>query len=591
MQPVTKLDKKFGVYLPYHEVTREDKTTTKVRIVFNASSKGTNGVSLNDNLMVGPTLQPELRHAIMRWRTYPICLTADIIKMYRQILVTEEDADFQRILWREDPKQDVGEYKLLRLTFGTSSAPYLAVKTLIQLAEDEGKGYELTTKRIKRDFYVDDFMSGCQTKEEALKIYEEINLILNKGGFTLQKWNSNDEEVRKMFNGKEKSDEEKELDDRYEVKNKILGLTWNTKRDEFDYAVQLPPITYPVTKRMVVSDIARLYDPLGWIAPSIVIAKILIQKLWLSGIQWDEELPQNLLYEWIAYRKDLELLTQFRLPRWVMSSHTDQVMELHGFCDASNVAFGAVVYLRIIDVNGEVHVNLITAKTRVAPIKQVSIPRLELCGAVLLTKLLVEVSQVLDIPKSHIFAWTDSEVVLAWLSAHPSKWKTFIANRVAEIITHLDRSQWHYVKSQLNPADGASKGIKTAELVHHKLWLHGPPWLNEEIVTYTQPNNNHTILEERKSLVHVATSENDDDSIWWKFSSLTKLLRVVAYCRRFLRRNNNRKNHTYLLKKEITEALNIMIRKCQSKEYSQEIQCLKGGQLNKNQNLPPSLQS
>ncbi|KAL0860037.1 hypothetical protein ABMA27_010352 [Loxostege sticticalis] len=157
-----------GVYIPHHVVIRKDKTTTKNRVVFDASCTDSNGVSLNSELMVGPALQPELRHLIMRWRSYPISLVADIVKMYRQVKVAEEDTDFQRILWREEPDSELQHFRLLRVTFGLSCAPYLAVRALQQLAYDEGPDFPLACPRVLNDFYMDDRLTGCRSVSEGV---------------------------------------------------------------------------------------------------------------------------------------------------------------------------------------------------------------------------------------------------------------------------------------------------------------------------------------------------------------------------------------------------------------------------------------
>ncbi|XP_026746838.1 uncharacterized protein LOC113508077, partial [Trichoplusia ni] len=468
MIPVPENDDKQSesVYLPHHAVIREDKSTTKVRVVFDASCKGLNGVSLNDTLLIGPQLQPELRHLIIRWRIHPICLAADIIKMYRQVRVHDDDTVFQRILWRDKPEDSVQEYQLLTVTFGTASAPYLAVKALQQVALDEGDNYPEAAKKILEDFYMDDLMSGCETVEDGIKLFKEINMLLNKGGFKLQKWTSNDERIIKEINLENK---EQDLEQNLEIKldyiMKILGLTWNRRDDIFQYSVKLTKTTGPETKRSVISNISRLFDPLGWLAPALITAKVFIQKLWLAGISWDEEIPNQLLDEWHTYCNELSQLTEFKIPRWLGTKASDITVDLYGFSDASKVAYSAAVYLRRVDVNGNVLVSLVAAKTRVAPIKQISIPRLELCGAVLVTRLLVEMAEVLNIPKANLRAWTDSTVVLAWLNKHPSYWKTFIANRVSEILTTLDASQWAHIPSSQNPADCASRGIRPVELV------------------------------------------------------------------------------------------------------------------------------
>ncbi|KAL0808562.1 hypothetical protein ABMA28_013006 [Loxostege sticticalis] len=281
-----------------------------------------------------------------------------------------------------------------------------------------GKRTEIS-EMVRRDFYVDDLMTGCQSIEEGLTIKEKMTELLQRSGFLLQKWVSSNQELNLQISedlGEKKSERGKDI-----------------KTDE--YSVQLPPQQKPITKRRVISDISRLYDPLGWVSPCVIISKTFIQKIWLSGIDWDQELTSDLLREWESYRKDLEHISKCQIPRWVETRPDDQLIELHGFCDASVAAYAAVVYIRVVDAEGIVKVNLVTSRTKVAPVKQQSIPRLELMGAVLLSELITEVAEVMNIPKSNIHAYTDSSVVLAWLSDHPSRWSTFVGNRVSQILT------------------------------------------------------------------------------------------------------------------------------------------------------------
>lgn len=332
---------------------------------------------------------------------------------------------------------------------------------------------------------------------------------------------------------------------------KLLGLTWNRTADIFQYSVILPQETGPVTKRKVISEIAKLYDPLGWAAPSVIIAKVLIQKLWISGVEWDDEIPSNLLSDWHNYRIGLLKLTEIRIPRWFGSSFRESKIDLHGFSDASKIAYAAVVYIRLVNNDGTVHVSLVTAKTKVAPIKQISIPRLELCGALLVTRLLVEVAEVLGINKGDIRAWTDSTVVLAWLNSHPSRWQTFVSNRTSEILSTLEYQQWSHVPSGQNPADCASRGVSPSNLVESRIWFNGPEFLSKEVVLCMKPKNLETHLEETK--VHLTVTES---LIWEKYSSLTKMVRVIAYCKRFLklRGGQQRPETIYLSVQELNSA-------------------------------------
>lgn len=584
-----------ALYLPHHAVIREDKETTKVRVVFDASSKGYNGSSLNEHLLVGPVLQPDLRTLLIKWRTHRICIVADIIKMYRQVRVAPQHTDLQRIIWRDDPKKDIASYKLLRVTFGTASAPYLAVKTLQKLANDEQKKYSIAAKIVKDSFYMDDLMTGAENLEEAKMVYHEVNELLKMGGFETQKWSSNSTELLDTIQ-KQKGVDTSSLEIKMDKVIKILGLTWVRDDDMFKFTVHLPENDSPPTKRSILSQLTRLFDPFGWLAPVLITAKILIQKLWLSGADWDQELPLELAQEWIDFRNNLHHLELVSLNRWFNTSSTNTDTELHGFADASMAAYAAVAYLKTVDQDGAVHIRLIAAKSRVAPLKQISVPRLELCAATLLTKLLNDLATILKIEKARVFAWTDSTIVLAWLQSHPSKWQTFVANRVSEIIQVLDNTSWRHVKSAENPADLPSRGISAQELVQSELWWQGPSWLKEKVDT-KKPTIPETEIEKRKIsnrkpntdkrnkilVLHANTnkekmiSESEEEKPFWeKYSTLNKVKRVVACCRRIITRKQltEEDDPTILNAKELNEALETCVRYYQNKIFSEEIQHL-----------------
>lgn len=566
----------YAVYLPHHAVVREDKETTKVRVVYDASCKGVNHVSLNDSLMVGPKLQQDLRHILMRWRTHQFCIVADIIQMYRQVLVGNEDADFQRILWRPDPEQPISHYRLLTLTFGTACAPYLAVKSLQQLAKDEQMKYPVAAKITSEDFYMDDLLTGCETEDEAIHIYIEMNKLMKEGGFELQKWCSNSQ-VLLCYIEKDKKSTNDSLTFKINETIKVLGISWNKNEDNFRYTYHLPDLDEPMTKRRVLSNIARLYDPMGWIVPVLITAKIYMQKLWKSGLDWDQNLPTELLNEWLKFQDDLDNVKQICIPRWLNLKKGNPV-ELHVFVDASQVAYAAVVYIKTGDGDGNIHVNIVTAKTKVAPIeKEISIPRLELCAALLGTKLLFEVAQILDISKDKLFAWSDSMVVLAWLRGEPSRWNTFVSNRVSEIQNILDKDQWNHIPTDQNPADCASRGISVGELIEHNLWWHGPKIIRENHV-YTSEMEFNTNLEERAIKTLTTQVHLTEDFIWTRFSTLSRMLRVLSYCRKMLKLkepNSKGEINKNITVEEIHDTLNICIKATQKLYFEEEINQIK----------------
>ena len=233
-----------------------------------------------------------------------------------------------------------------------------------------------------------------------------------------------------------------------------LGLRWSPQTDSFNFQVRRHSEMATITKRSMLGEVARLYDPLGWLAPVIVRAKVLLQLLWISGKDWDVPVDELTRKQWIDFWSELPLLEQLEIPRWFeILSRSD--FQLHGFADASEKAYAAVVYL--VASNGKR--TLIAAKTKVTPIKTLSVPRLELCGAVLLAKLLVSIQEDLgrrDIPA---LCFTDSEVVLAWLQGRPGSWHTFVANRVSQVLTLLPDAHWAHIRSAANPADVATRGL------------------------------------------------------------------------------------------------------------------------------------
>lgn len=578
MEPVpmtsNQTDQHHSYFMPHHAVLRSDSLTTKIRVVFNASQSTTSGYSLNDCLHVGPSLQKELYAVILKWRTHRFVFMADIEKMYRQIAVHPEDADYQRVLWRESTVDTIQEYRLITVTYGTAAAPYLAIRTLRQLAEDEREQYPFGAKVLQNDFYVDDLLSGADDMHTACLIQDELNQILRAGGFTLRKWVANHEDLIARIPVDLRQQTLRTLSADEHVR--ALGLTWNPTTDQFQFRVKIPTDSGSSTKRTVLSTIARLFDPLGWVTPVIIRAKILLQQLWLARIDWDDPLPIAIETDWTHYRQGLHAIEEIPISRWVGTHRQQIAAEVHGFADASQHAYAAVVYLRVTDRAGKTHVTLVAAKSKVAPLKVISIPRLELCGAVLLIRLLRAVIQAMDLQHLPLHAWTDSRVVLAWLKGHPTRWTCFVANRVSELQTTLPETIWHHVRSADNPADCASRGMTPTELRMHNLWWHGPQWLIQHQDQW--PSTTNLSLDndppEARKPVHIHLAQEDDWSLARAYSKLTKLLRVTALCQRFarnLRVPPDQRSFRVLSTHELANARTFWIKKVQSEAFSEDI--------------------
>lgn len=575
------------LYLPHHAVIKEASSTTKLRVVFNASSQTASGMSLNKSLLTGPTLQPELTTILLRWRNHKIALCADIEKMYRQILVHPDDREFQRIVWRRESNKPLCHFRLNTVTYGTSAAPYLAVKTLQQLAKDEAHTFPRASSIALNDFYVDDLISGAEDVASAREIQTEIIQLMHAGGMKLRKWSSNEDELLSQIPS---SDRECQfpLSIHQNDTVKALGIKWNptTDRLSFDFKFLMSEKKC-TTKRQLLSISSRLFDPIGLLAPVTLVPKLLFQKLWLLKIDWDDNLPDDIVTEWLRYVNQINSLSSISIPRWTGYIPTQShQLQLHGFSDASKAAYAAAVYLRIEHSDGTCLTTLLAARTKVAPLTPITLPRLELCGAALLSNLMKSLMEKLfaSIPIRTVM-WCDSAITLAWLQAPPSKWKVFVANKTSQILSNLPSCQFRYVKSADNPADIASRGIDPTKIQTHPLWWSGPAWLSNDSNDWPhrQPHLLGRVdLEARKTsaVAHVTIAETGRPLS--SCSTLTKLLRVTAYCRRFMANmlrsiskpcvSTNLSNH--LSSRELQDALMFWISQAQIDAFSDDMQRL-----------------
>ena len=336
------------------------------------------------------------------------------------------------------------------------------------------------------------------------------------------------------------------------------------------------PSQYKTTKRGIISDVARTSDVLGSLAPTIVQMKIMYQEVWETKLGWDDPLPSHFIQQHETWRQQLPTLAQREQPRYYFCKGAHRVItQLHSFCDASTRAYAAVVYVRATYADHPPTCTLVTAKTRVAPLKPSSIPRLELCGASLLAKVLTSVRSALNIPLNQVYAWSDSTIVLSWLDGHPKRFKTFVGNRLAFILEALPTSTWHHVPTEQNPADCASRGLSPIELVNHSLWWEGPNWLLTEPVS--MPNQPQLSLRSTPEL-KVVCAVSIPTPIQWiqNFSNeYYKVLRLTAWCRRYVS-NLNRTNRAPILTKHLTvaelkSAEYFLFHEVQTHYFSQEL--------------------
>ncbi|XP_018301858.1 uncharacterized protein [Mycetomoellerius zeteki] len=362
-------------FLPHYGVIKDSSSTTKLRVVFNGSQKTNLGISLNDCLHIGPKLQTELTDIIIRWRRHRFVFAADIEKMYRQIRVHQDDWPVQKILWRDSPSENPREYLLCTVTYGLACAPYLALRCLQQLALEFETTRAFAAEIIRCDTYVDDILSGADTVATAKEKIQQLQDTLTAGGFNLKKWVANSPDLLANI-----SVHDQEVSAILSVGDPAthyaLGVQWNRLSDSFMFSAPSPPRTFAITKRSVLSFIARIFDPLGWLAPIIISAKIFMQELWAIRLDWDCELPDDLKSHWIDFLAQFKNLSVISIPRWFGTSSDTLEVQLHGFSDASQHALAAVVYIRVVSPS-DIRVTLVSAKTKVTPLRRVTIPRLE----------------------------------------------------------------------------------------------------------------------------------------------------------------------------------------------------------------------
>ena len=532
-----------GWYLPHFPVIREDRETTKVRIVFDSAAR-CKGVSLNDVMLTGPKLQRDVLEILLRFRLRPVALVVDIKEMFSQVVLAEKDRKYHRLLWRDlDPTKPVDVYEAVRLTFGDRASPYLAQFVLHSHALDSKENYPAAAMVLLRDMYMDDILHSEETVQDAVLVREDLTKVLGDAGFSAQKWCSNRTEVLEV-NPQEDRATGVKLDDSELPSVKTLGVHWNASDDVFTFIVKEINLSF-FTKRGLLSRIATLFDPLQFLAPYTIRAKMALQEAWLRGLEWDEEFPDDLKLTTYQWAKQLPEAPQVKIPRCYR--HHEEAVEdvsLHTFVDASRLAYAAVSYVRYGHVSGQISVALVTAKVRVTPIKSVSIPRLELMAAVLGVRLAETVSEKLEIPLGQHTLWTDSMDVIYWIQGHSRRLKPFVANRVAEIQRKSDPVQWRHVPGEQNPADDATRGLDLKNLSAESRWFQGPTFLHEGESSW--PSGSRLLLsdcseEGKQELAKINLTFQCKQSLplfdIQRFSSWRRLLGVTAWILRFISRS------------------------------------------------------
>ena len=533
-------------FLPHFPVVREDKVTTKVRMVFDAAVKW-GGRSINDEMHTGPALQADIVRVLIKFCLEPVALVGDISEMFLQVSLRPQDRRYHRFLWWS-ASGDVEVFEFQRLVFGIKASPYLAGRVVKETVKQFGSVYPpIIGALIDQCMYVDDLLCCAQSESEAITIRKQVQELLAQGGFRIRKWLSSSEAVCLSI-----PEEDRSMSGALSVGNhfhaalpavKTLGISWLVSDDAFTFRFDMPDCS-TVTRRSVLSGLSTIFDPRGQIAPFTIRTRVLLQDIWLLDTGWDVELPSEYVRRWSNWCQELSTLATLVVPRCFKDPSLPAVtakLSVHTFCDASDRAIAAASYIRAEYPEGEVRVTLAMAKAKPAPIRRQTIPQLELRGAVLGLKVSTEVASAVDVPVSRHVLWTDSMNVLGWIRSHSRRFKVDIGNRVSLIQTSTEVSQWRHVPGSKNPADKGTRGLTAAQLRDESTWWNGPDFLKQDEYAWPvkadPPVRDLPGEVQSKTATSLATSsaESDEQNLSpEKFSTWKKLVKVSAWVFRFV---------------------------------------------------------
>lgn len=571
-------------YLPTFPVYNKNKPG-KCRIVWDAAAKF-NGISLNSMLYKGPDLLASLHAILFQFREKSVAICGDIEQMFHQVFIREEDRHVQRFLWRNcetDKEPDV--YLMNVMIFGASCAPSISQYVKNTNASKYESQYPSAVSAVKNNHYVDDFLYSTDTVEQAVNIAQEVKYIQSQAGFNLRNWVSNKKEVvYQLEKTKQTNEKHIHMGSDKEIE-KVLGVFWKPMDDTIMFRISPHILSndiirlnkYP-TKRQILRILMTVYDPLGLVGNFVMYLKIILQEIWKSGVSWDEPIREDQYVKWEKWLKYLPDLEKVSIQRCYLKSivdYTDTYTELHTFVDASENGYAAVSYLRIVH-NRDIVCSLVGSKTRVAPLRMTSIPRLELMAALIGSRFANNIIQNHTIVISKKYFWSDSKTVISWLTNSNRKYHQFVSLRISEILDTTDLQEWQWIPGKQNVADEATKWARKPDISLNSRWFKGPDFLltpEHEWPVYKTSFEPIDAEEVEYVQVHDTTETVIDIN---RFSSWKRLLRTTAYMLRFCDAVRQKfKSGRELESEELANAECLLYRFAQTEFYSEEIRLLK----------------
>lgn len=577
-------------FLAHHAVINEASKTTRLRVVFDGSMKSRSQVSLNDVMLNGPVVQSELFDILILFRTFIYTIICDIQKAFRNVFINSHHTCLQNILWRDDPTKPISCLQLQTVTYGLKASTFLTTRCLLELAHRYKDRYPLATQTMIKSTYVDDVLGGSDNLEQLHELKSQLVELLKLGSFSLHKWCSNSLEVLDGIPDEQKQFENIDMSGDNLVKT--LGLMYDVTSDTFTFSSPNFSEEHKLnTKRKILSFIGKMFDPLGLIGPIIVVAKIFMQELWSLQIGWDSIVPEEQFLYWNNFLNNLKLMGKIKINRCVNRKEVSSV-ELVGYSDASIKAFGCCLYLRILKNDGTLQTELLCSKSRVAPLsKNLTIPQLELNGALLLAQLAHRVGRVIEgrFPQVEKFFYSDSQIVLAWIKSGNVKSNVYANNRVKQIVELTDQTQWGFVRTSNNPADLLSRGVLPHKLQQNELWWYGPTYLLDEKHKHTRfeycklsdlSTDTKQINEPLIPCNSTQVEPSVSTKLFDKYSSVYKLQKVIGYIYRFYKNCSKKFNKIMdisLTPQELRDSMLVIVRCTQMQHFGREVESLSSG--------------
>ena len=584
-------------YLPHFAVTNANKPG-KIRLVFDAAAKS-GGTSLNDALLAGPDLLMPLTRVLYTFRERPIAFGGDIREMFHQVRIRSEDTPAQRFLWREASDAPVQTYQMAAMIFGavSSISPCSAQFVKNRNAEQFADEMPDAVNAIWHKHYMDDYLDSVDTESEAITRIKEVLHIHEQGGFEMRNWISSSRKVLQAIPEDLRARGDIDLSSGTALPTeRTLGVRWNPNEDVFFFTLSPTFSTARqdgilLTKRNILSMVMSVFDPLGFLTCFSISARIILQDVWRAGIGWDDELPATLQQHWKAWYNDLRNVTSVKIPRcYLPSDHHHDSVELHIFVDASEKAYASAAYLRSCTDTGRVDTTLVASRARVAPLKLVSIPRLELQAAVMGSRLANTLKEEHSLDIKRTVFWSDSMTVLFWIRSDAHRFRPFVAHRISEICETTDASAWRWLPSRENIADLATRGAQLEDLTPDSPWFKGPQFLQrDENLWPVEVQRCNAVDDEDKEIkrefVGSVTQVRPPSCLpdCTRFSSFSRLLRATAWVLRYVhvlkcRREKSEYDVGELSREELVEAERQLVKRCQEETFSEELNSLHRGQ-------------